>query len=174
MPNPSSQKGTSRLWVEPPDGQSAAKNKKMEMTMRMTSSAPAPQGLSGQSLVNGLVASVKRWWTAYITWRLEQAAIADLWSMSDRALKDIGLTRSGVPRAVKAETAADRAMRRHDVPTDSDSCRKCGSPFIVAPCRLCKGTGQSLLFLKCKNCVGTGKKIVCPNFLSHLRAQSAS
>jgi uncharacterized protein YjiS (DUF1127 family) len=38
---------------------------------------------------------------AYITWRMEQAAIAHLWSLSDRTLKDMGLTRSEIPRAVK-------------------------------------------------------------------------
>src|SRR2546430_14437151 len=53
----------------------------------------------------------------------------------------------------------DIAMPRHNVATDTDSCPECGSRFIVAPCRLCKGTGQSLLFLKCKNCAGTGKKM---------------
>jgi RecJ-like exonuclease len=65
-------------------------------------------------------------------------------------------------------------MPRRDVAMDSDSCPECGSRFIVMPCRLCKGTGQSLLFLKCKECGGAGKKMVCPNFLSHLRAPYAS
>ena len=49
------------------------------------------------------MASLKRWWVAYTTWRTEQAAIDRLWSMSDRALKDIGFTRSEIPRAVKGE-----------------------------------------------------------------------
>ena len=61
----------------------------------------------------GLVASLKRWWVAYMTWRIEQAAIDRLCSMSDRALKDIGLTRSGIPDAVKGERAADRAFNRY-------------------------------------------------------------
>jgi RecJ-like exonuclease len=61
-------------------------------------------------------------------------------------------------------------MPRRDVATDTDSCPECGSRFIVAPCRLCKGTGQSLLFMKCKECGGAGKKMVSRNFLSHLRA----
>jgi RecJ-like exonuclease len=65
-------------------------------------------------------------------------------------------------------------MPRPDVARDSDSCPECRARFIAAPCRLCKGTGQSLLFFRCKDCGGTGKKTVCPNFLSHLRAQSGS
>jgi uncharacterized protein YjiS (DUF1127 family) len=40
---------------------------------------------------------------AYIAWRIEQAAIAQLVSMSDRALKDIGLTRGQIPGAVRGE-----------------------------------------------------------------------
>jgi hypothetical protein len=33
-----------------------------------------------------LAATLKRWWLAYITWRIEQAAIAQLCVMSDREL----------------------------------------------------------------------------------------
>jgi RecJ-like exonuclease len=65
-------------------------------------------------------------------------------------------------------------MPRLDVATDSVSCPECGARFIVAPCRSCNGKGQTLLFLKCKDCGGIGKKMLCPNFLSHLRAQSGS
>lgn len=57
---------------------------------------------------------------------------------------------------------------RHDIAKDSGSCPKCGTRFIAAPCRWRKGTGQSPLFFKCRDCGGTGKKMVCPNFLSHL------
>jgi RecJ-like exonuclease len=64
-------------------------------------------------------------------------------------------------------------MPRHGA-KDNDCCPECGARFIAAPCRLCKGTGQSLLLFKCRGCGGTGKKMVCPNFLSHLRAQSGS
>jgi len=41
-------------------------------------------------MMGGVVASVKCWWVAYRTWRIEQAAIDRLCSMSDRTLKDIG------------------------------------------------------------------------------------
>jgi uncharacterized protein YjiS (DUF1127 family) len=73
----------------------------MEMIMSTISSAPAPQDVSGQTLFGPMLAALKRWWMAYITWRMEQAAIAHLWSLSDRTLKDLGLTRSEIPRAVK-------------------------------------------------------------------------
>jgi uncharacterized protein YjiS (DUF1127 family) len=45
-----------------------------------------------------------------MTWRIEQAAIAQLWSMSDRELKDIGLSRSEITSAVRAEAAHDRVF----------------------------------------------------------------
>jgi uncharacterized protein YjiS (DUF1127 family) len=82
------------------------------MIMSTIFSAPAPQTIPGRSLVRGLVASLKRWWVAYITWRTEQAAIAQLWSMSDRTLKDIGFTRSEIPRAVKGD-GPNRAFSRY-------------------------------------------------------------
>lgn len=85
----------------------------MEMIMSTISSSPAPQGITSQSLMGGVVASLKCWWMACRTWRIEQAAIDRLCSMSDRALKDIGLTRSGIPDAVKHEQAIDRAFTRY-------------------------------------------------------------
>jgi uncharacterized protein YjiS (DUF1127 family) len=50
-----------------------------------------------------MAAILKRPWEAYLTWRIEQAAITQLLSMSDRELKDIGLSRSQIPGAVRAE-----------------------------------------------------------------------
>jgi uncharacterized protein YjiS (DUF1127 family) len=74
----------------------------MEMIMSAISSAPAAaQGTAGRFWVRKLVATVERWLVAYMTWRTEQAAIAHLWSMSDRELKDIGLTRSEITGAVR-------------------------------------------------------------------------
>jgi hypothetical protein len=63
------------------------------------------------------------------------------------------------------------AMQRRHLAKDSDFCLDCGARFITAPCRSCNGTGHLLLLFKCRDCRGTGKKAVCPNFLSHLRAQ---
>jgi uncharacterized protein YjiS (DUF1127 family) len=86
----------------------------MEMIMSTILSAPAAaQGIAGQSWTSGLTATLKRWWVAYITWRIEQAAIARLWSMSERELKDIGLTRSDLPRVVRGEAARDRTLGRY-------------------------------------------------------------
>jgi uncharacterized protein YjiS (DUF1127 family) len=73
----------------------------MEMIMStIFSTPPAAQGMAGQSEVSGLVAIVKRWWVAHLTRRIEQTAMAQLRSMSDRELKDIGLTRFQIEGAV--------------------------------------------------------------------------
>ena len=66
-----------------------------------------PHGIAGQSWSRQLVATLKGRWASYQTRRAEQAAIAELWSMSDRELRDIGLTRSEITGAVKY-----RAVRR--------------------------------------------------------------
>ena len=80
--------------------------------MRTVSSAPAmPHGIAGQSWGRELAATLKGWWETYQTRRAEQAAMAQLWSMSDRELRDIGLTRSEITGAVK-----DRAVRPRDQP----------------------------------------------------------
>jgi hypothetical protein len=47
--------------------------------MSTTFSMPAPgQCMLEQSAVTGLLAVAKRWWVAYITWRIEAAAIVDV------------------------------------------------------------------------------------------------
>ena len=62
---------------------------------------PGVAAASGTPATLGAV--LKRLCEAYVAWRTETAAIAALRSMSDRALTDIGLTRSEIARAVKGE-----------------------------------------------------------------------
>ena len=73
--------------------------------------AMAPS-LAGPSSRGGLLAALKRWWVDYMTWRIQQAAMLTLGSMSDRELKDIGLTRSDIAWAVRDGTARSRAFIR--------------------------------------------------------------
>jgi len=69
--------------------------------MSTISSAPiAAQDIAGRPWANGLGAILNDWWVAYMTRRIERAAIAQLMSMSDRELKDIGLVRSDIRRRV--------------------------------------------------------------------------
>jgi uncharacterized protein YjiS (DUF1127 family) len=63
------------------------------MIMGTISSAPgAAQGMAELSATSRLLATLKRWWVAYMTWRIQRAAIT---SLGDRQLKDIRFTRSG-------------------------------------------------------------------------------
>ena len=80
----------------------------------MFSATTATQGISRQSRIGVLLATLQRWWVAYINWRLEQAAIARLCSMTDRELRDIGVTRSEIPRAVVIRAEFSRALRRYN------------------------------------------------------------
>ena len=70
-------------------------------------SAPvAAQDIAGRSWARELGATLNGWWVAYMTRRIEQAAIAQLMSMSDRELKDIGLVRSDMRRRVACAPSA--------------------------------------------------------------------
>jgi uncharacterized protein YjiS (DUF1127 family) len=74
----------------------------MEMVMSMSSMvAPASQDASAQTAPDGCGTVLKRWWSAYLMWRMETVAIERLRSMSDRDLKDIGLTRASIIPAVQ-------------------------------------------------------------------------
>ena len=79
------------------------------MIMSTVSSAAAAQCTAGHSRNFGLAAILKRWWVTYITWRIERVAIGQLWSMSAGELKDIGLTRSDIERAIRGEVPRGRA-----------------------------------------------------------------
>jgi len=60
--------------------------------------------------VNGLFTAIKAWWMAYLTRRIERAAIIELRALSDRVLLDIGLTRSQIEEVVKGELSDQRAQ----------------------------------------------------------------
>ena len=80
--------------------------------MSTISSAPTAVQGKGHVWALGLTTTLKSWWGAYMSWRTEQAAIAQLSALSDRALKDIGLTRSEITGAVRAPVKRKHGFRR--------------------------------------------------------------
>jgi uncharacterized protein YjiS (DUF1127 family) len=98
-------------------------NTLMEMIMSTIPGAPtAAHGAAQYSWASGLATTLKRWRAAYITWRIEQAAITQLWSMSDLELKDVGLTRSNITVAVRGEATRDRAYSLSRFSNAPDEC----------------------------------------------------
>ena len=65
-------------------------------------------GGAAQFVRRSLVQRFKRWGAVYAAWRGERRAIAELASMSDRDLRDIGINRSEILRAVRGDTARER------------------------------------------------------------------
>jgi uncharacterized protein YjiS (DUF1127 family) len=63
--------------------------------------------------VRELSGVLKRWQSAFKTWRSERAAISALSALSDRQLKDIGLDRSEITRAVRDRVPPRRTFSRH-------------------------------------------------------------
>jgi uncharacterized protein YjiS (DUF1127 family) len=81
------------------------------MIMSTTFGTPV---IAGGRILRGsrAIASVKALWTAYLTRRIERAAIIQLHAMSDRELRDIGLARSQIEWAVRDERE-NRRLTRH-------------------------------------------------------------
>jgi uncharacterized protein YjiS (DUF1127 family) len=75
----------------------------MEMIMSAIFGTPAKQEGRTHLWVSGLIATVRAWWMAYLTRRIERAATIQLRALSDRVLLDIGLTRPQIEEAVKGE-----------------------------------------------------------------------
>jgi len=81
--------------------------------MSTMSNSMAPRAeFSAGAFFRGAGSTVKRWWAAYINWRLEQMAINRLRSMSDRELKDIGVYRASIDFAVRGRSERHAVLNR--------------------------------------------------------------
>lgn len=65
------------------------------------------------AVLRNVGSALNRWWAAYIDWRLKQLAIAQLRGMSDRELRDIGISRSEIEVAVRGEGMPNWAFTRY-------------------------------------------------------------
>ena len=81
--------------------------------MSTTSNILSRSDTAAERPLQGLIRTLRRWWTAYIDWRLHQMALAQLRGMSDRELKDIGLFRTQIEAAVRGDLARDPTLCRH-------------------------------------------------------------
>ncbi len=66
-----------------------------------------------QGRLGGALAFLKRRWIAYLEWRVHQLAAAQLYGMTDRELKDIGLTRSDIEAALRGNHHRDHTFVRY-------------------------------------------------------------
>jgi uncharacterized protein YjiS (DUF1127 family) len=71
-----------------------------EIIMSRLSSTATRDESAHADIAASLWAAAIRWWAGYTSWRLHKAAIAQLRSMSDRQLADIGISRSEIEYAV--------------------------------------------------------------------------
>ena len=69
----------------------------------ISSALAALEARGGQSWAGRLGTTLKCWCVAYIMWRMEQAALAQLYAMSDHHPKDIWFTGSAIAGAVGDE-----------------------------------------------------------------------
>jgi len=68
----------------------------------MTASAPpvSSRALGDKSWTARLATGLRRWRAAYLAWRSKRTALIQLAEMSDRDLRDIGLTRGEIENTV--------------------------------------------------------------------------
>jgi uncharacterized protein YjiS (DUF1127 family) len=68
------------------------------------SKAISPGNSAAGALIRSIGGALKRWWLAYMEWRLQRLTIGLLRGMSDRQLKDIGLCRAEIEFVVARRT----------------------------------------------------------------------
>lgn len=76
--------------------------------MSTTSNTMSRCDTAAERPFQGLGEALARWWAAYIDWRLNRMALAQLGTMSDRELKDIGLSRTQIEAAVRGDPTLRR------------------------------------------------------------------
>ena len=70
-------------------------------------------GFATRSWTARATSQLKRWWIAYLAYRKEQAALTLLSGMTDRELKDIGVTRSDLWASVSISAARQHPLGRY-------------------------------------------------------------
>jgi uncharacterized protein YjiS (DUF1127 family) len=75
----------------------------METIMTIPRRATLPRSFTGGALPGELGRALRRWWLAYMEWRLQRLAASLLYRMSDRQLRDLGLTRSRIELAARSQ-----------------------------------------------------------------------
>jgi uncharacterized protein YjiS (DUF1127 family) len=84
-----------------------------QILMSGTAAAPvSSQALADKSWTARLASGLRRWRAAYAMWRSKRAALIQLAAMSERDLKDIGLTRGEIENTVWDEDRAAASVRR--------------------------------------------------------------
>jgi uncharacterized protein YjiS (DUF1127 family) len=73
----------------------------METIMRPH--AISPRSSAGGALPRRIGRVLQRWWLAYMEWRLMRLTIDLMSRMSDRQLKDLGITRSQIESVARGQ-----------------------------------------------------------------------
>ena len=76
-------------------------------------SAILPAGSGSDTRHRMIGAALKGWWMAYVNWRMERLAVSRLHAMSDRELKDMGVSRAQIEFAVRGESAPHPIFGRY-------------------------------------------------------------
>jgi uncharacterized protein YjiS (DUF1127 family) len=98
-----------------------------------TTCTAAAEGDRARSRGRALVATVKTWWMACLTRRIERLAILQLEAMSDRELEDIGLTRSQIEAGERRSSAAAKSSSPTTGQGDEMGSLRCASSMDLCP-----------------------------------------
>lgn len=79
-------------------------------TTTSISSGTRGRGRVATAILHAAGRRLGRWWRAYMEWRLQRMAIAQLGHMSDHELKDIGLDRAEIEAGVRGDLARDPTL----------------------------------------------------------------
>jgi uncharacterized protein YjiS (DUF1127 family) len=90
--------------------------------------SPLLGGKAAQSIGRSVLQTFKRGRAAYTGWHNEQPAIVELLSMSDRDLRDIGINRCEILRAVRGDTARERISLYDAMPISSQYLGRMSEP----------------------------------------------
>jgi uncharacterized protein YjiS (DUF1127 family) len=83
------------------------------MIMSTVSNATLQRDVYPAALSMRVAGAVRRWWIAYMKLRFHDMAVRQLQSMSDRELKDIGVSRAEIEIRVRDDDDRHPRLRRY-------------------------------------------------------------
>jgi uncharacterized protein YjiS (DUF1127 family) len=83
----------------------------MEMIMSTITNATLQRDFFLANFSTKVAGILRRWWIAYMKWRLDALAISQLQSMGDRELRDMGVSRAQIELAVRGDGSDPRFTR---------------------------------------------------------------
>jgi uncharacterized protein YjiS (DUF1127 family) len=105
--------GRVAIWDVSPTAGKKKRTRPMETIMSDFASMPVARNFHGGNFSRRVGRALRNCWLAYLDWRLQLLALKQLRGMSDRELKDMGVTRSQIEFQFRSRPSGHATLTPH-------------------------------------------------------------